>query len=186
MVLASSVLAFPSLPLLLTLALCLFGKDTVALSVRCVMEWNISLRSSYRDEECPVMAVCFLAFFHDSCQFRADGMPTSSAAAIVPVYLALAFFSTAPEVTLCCYSRRRMLGRRQSRGSARAESSMQAAPSVLLFSSRKPDHLVTMVMVREEDRSGRLLSICIQADTCPTEDDGLSPTLRRMECPDYW
>lgn len=121
MVLASSVPDFPSLPLLLTLALCLTGKDTVALSMRCVMEWNISLRSSYRGEECLVMAVCFLAFLMSLAGSEPMECRLLSTAAIVLVYLAPASFSTAPEVTLCCYRRRRMLGRRQARGRARVE-----------------------------------------------------------------
>ncbi|KAF7512042.1 hypothetical protein GJ744_002755 [Endocarpon pusillum] len=60
-----------------------------------VMEWNISRRSPYRDEERLVMDDGFFAS-HGPCRFRADGWPTVLAAASVLVFLALAPSSTAP------------------------------------------------------------------------------------------
>ena len=71
----------------------------MALSTSRVMEWNISRRSPYRDEERLAMDDGFLAS-RDSCRFRADGRPTFLAAASVLVFLALAPSSTAPE-SLC-------------------------------------------------------------------------------------
>jgi hypothetical protein len=122
------------------------------------MEWNISRRSPYRDEECFAMDDWFSCFHHD-CRFRADGRPTRFAAAIISVYLALAASSTAPELYLCSYCGRWILGRGQPRGCARTVQSMERdkkPPTFFRCPGQKPDQPLTGIGRRRYWGNGKI------------------------------